>query len=332
MSKPRNIAVVGMGYWGKNLVRNMTELGALHTVCDQDATKGDTIRQEYPGVAFSTDLPAILESPEIHGVVLATPAEQHYEMAKAALLAGKDVFVEKPLSLEVAQAEELRDLADSDQRILMVGHLLEYHPAVRKLKELVDAGELGKVQYVYSNRLNLGKIRWEENVLWSFAPHDISVMILLLGGEPQSVSAKGAAYVNHKIADITVTTLDFPDDVRGHIFVSWLNPYKEQKLVVVGSHKMAEFDDRAENKLVLYPHRIEWHNQRPVPVKAEGEPVPIDDAEPLRLECQHFLDCMATRQRPQTDGANGVRVLKVLDACQRSLDASGTAVSIAASA
>ena len=330
MTSPPNIAVAGMGYWGKNLVRNFHALGALHTVCDSDTSRGDVVRGQYPDAHFTADFASVLASTDITGIALATPAERHYDMARAALLAGKDVFVEKPLALELAHAEELTALADDRQAILRVGHLLEYHPAVRKLKEIVDSGELGKVHYVYSNRLSLGKIRWEENVLWSFAPHDISVMILLLGAEPRTVAATGAAYVNQQIADVTVTTIEFPGDVKGHIFVSWLNPYKEQKLVVVGSDKMAEFNDTAAHKLVVYPHKIEWRHQRPVPVKAEGEPVPVDAAEPLRVECQHFLDCIATRQRPQTDGANGIRVLKVLAGCQRSLDAGGAPVSLSA--
>lgn len=332
MSASRNIAVVGMGYWGKNLVRNFDALGALRTVCDADASRASALSQDYPSVSFEPDFARVLADPEVAGVVISTPAEQHYEMGRAALAAGKDVFIEKPLALEVAHAEELCALAGNSDRILMVGHLLEYHPAVRELKRIVDSGELGKVQYVYSNRLNLGKIRWEENVLWSFAPHDISVMILLLGAEPTRVTATGSAYVNQKIADITVTTIEFPSDIKGHIFVSWLNPIKEQRFVVVGSDKMAEFNDTSPNKLLLYPHKIEWRNQRPVPVKAEGEPVAIDETEPLRMECAQFLESIATRQPPQTDGANGVRVLKVLAACQESLDAGGQPVDMSSAA
>jgi len=203
----------------------------------------------------------------------------------------------------------------------MVGHLLRYHPAVHKIKELVDGGSLGKLQYLYSNRLNLGKFRTEENILWSFAPHDISVILHLLGERPTDVQAHGANYLHPDRADVTVTVLRFASGVSGHIFVSWLHPYKEQKLVVVGDRGMAVFDDVVkERKLTLYQHSVEWVDRVPVPRREDAKEVAFPAEEPLRLECQHFLDCVTSRRQPWTDGAEGLAVLEVLAACQRSLD------------
>ena len=205
----------------------------------------------------------------------------------------------------------------------MVGHILQYHPAVIKLKELIDSGELGKIQYLYSNRLNIGKIRAEENILWSFAPHDISVILMLLGEVPDTVYATGGSYLQHQIPDTTLTSLDFPSGVRAHIFVSWLHPFKEQKLVVVGEKKMAVFDDMSKEKLVLYPHKIQWLQRIPVAAKAEALVVPVEMKEPLKVECEHFLECIIRGHTPRTDGNEGLRVFKVLQASQNSLDQNG---------
>jgi UDP-2-acetamido-3-amino-2,3-dideoxy-glucuronate N-acetyltransferase len=243
----------------------------------------------------------------------------HHELAKAALKAGKDVLVEKPLSIDVRHGEELVRLAREKGRILMVGHILRYHPAVLKLQQLVQDGALGKINYVYSHRLNIGKIRTEENILWSFAPHDISVILSLLNEMPNRVTCRGGASLNEGVFDVTLSHFDFPSGVQAHVFVSWLHPFKEQRLVVVGSEKMAVFDDTAEHKLILYPHKVEWRNRIPTAVKAEGEIVPLEEREPLRAECQHFLSCVESRKSPVSDGAEGLRVLRILDACQSAL-------------
>lgn len=321
----RNIAVIGCGYWGKNLVRNFAELGALHTVCDADPERVQHFKSLYPWVKTETDYSQVLQNGEILGIAIAAPAALHYSMAKQALLAGKDVFVEKPLALRVEEGQELVELAEEKGRVLMVGHLLEYHPAVIKLKELVDKGELGKIQYIYSNRLNLGKFRTEENILWSFAPHDISVILLLLGGEmPLEVSAHGGYYLHQDIADVTLTTMNFKDGVRAHIFVSWLHPFKEQRLVVVGDKKMAEFDDtNPTDKLRLYAHNIEWIERLPVPCPKEAEVVKVHLQEPLSIECEDFLECMESRQKPRVDGHKGLQVLEILSSCQKSLEQGG---------
>lgn len=318
------IAVVGHGYWGKNLARNFHQLGALAAVCDADASRCTVITEQYPEVEFLTEYDSLLDRDDLHAVAIATPAATHYELVKRALQAGKDVFVEKPLALTVAQGAELVQLARAQGRILMVGHLLRYHPAVTQLKRLVDSGALGKLYYLYSNRLNLGRFRTEENILWSFAPHDVSVMLYLLNEMPERVAAHGGNYLHPHIADTTITTLAFPSGVQGHIFVSWLHPYKEHRLVVVGSEGMAIFaDTEPEHKLRILRQPVEWRERMPVPRLSEAEPVPFEPVEPLRVECQHFLECLATRRTPYTDGEEALRVLQVLEACQQSLNQRG---------
>ena len=320
--KKASIAVVGSGYWGKNLVRNYFQLGALKLICDKNETILSAFKQQYPGVEICLAFNDLLSNDQIEGVVISSPAETHFSLAREALLSGKHVYVEKPLALDRAEGRALIDLAEKQKRILMVGHLLQYHPVFVKLKELASSGELGRINYIYSNRLNLGKIRREENILWSFAPHDISMILALAQEEPEHVYATGGNYLHKKIADVTTTHLEFPSGLRAHIFVSWLHPFKEQKLVVVGDKKMAVFDDTRpwEDKLLLYPHQINWENNVPIPQKSEAEKLDIPQAEPLRLECEAFLDCISSGHQPFTDGREGLRVLKVLNAAQRALD------------
>ena len=330
MNHPINVAVVGVGYWGRNVARNFHELGSLTALCDADRAAEDRCRAQYPDVTFHRDYRAVLDDPLIAAVALATPAVTHHEMARAALDAGKDVLVEKPLSIEVQHGEELVERAAAKGRVLMVGHVLRYHPAIIALQRLIRDGALGRIHVLYSNRLNIGKIRTEENILWSFAPHDISVMLSLLDETPARVFCQGGAYVNPQTVDVTMSHFEFASGVQGHILVSWLHPIKEQKLVVVGSESMAVFDDTAEHKLVLYRHRVEWRNRLPTAVKAQGEAVPLEAVEPLKAECRHFLDCVQNGTTPLTDGAEGLRVLRVLDACQRSLLAGGVVTEPAA--
>jgi UDP-2-acetamido-3-amino-2,3-dideoxy-glucuronate N-acetyltransferase len=320
-----------MGAWGRNLVRNFHQLGVLDVVSDSSDAAEALCTREYPNLRFVRNYRSVLSDDSITAVAIATPAVTHFEVAKAALEAGKDVFVEKPLSVDVAQGQRLVRIAEDKGRVLMVGHILRYHPAVIKLHELIQRGALGKIHYVYSTRLNIGKIRTEENILWSFAPHDISVILALLNETPTKVSCQGGAYLNSNLYDVTMSQFEFASGVRGHIFVSWLHPVKEQKLVVVGSEQMAVFDDTADQKLTLYPHKVEWRNRIPTAVKAEGQAVEIAAGEPLRQECQHFIDCIATRSRPVTDGHEGLRVLSILDACQRSLFG-GSAIQLTAAA
>ena len=316
------ISVIGSGYWGKNLVRNFHALNALHSICDSNPDTLSLFKKDYPDVECISSFSEVINNPDISGVAIATPAMTHATLAKEALLAGKDVYVEKPLCLSEKEGRELNRIAEEEGRILMIGHLLWYHPLVLKLKELIDAGELGRIQYIYSNRLNLGKLRREENVLWSFAPHDISVILGITGEMPATVCAQGGNFLHQQIADTTVTLLDFPSGTRAHIFVSWLHPFKEQKLVVVGDKQMAVFNDTApwEEKLQLYSHTVKWEGNIPVADRAEAVMVHVEQQEPLRAECAHFLECIAKRTRPRTDGEEGLRVLTVLNCCQESLE------------
>jgi UDP-2-acetamido-3-amino-2,3-dideoxy-glucuronate N-acetyltransferase len=321
------IAVVGCGYWGKNLVRNFAQLKALRWICDEDRAVLKALRPVFSQARATTSFQDILDAADVRGVVIATPASQHYTQAKAAILARKDVFIEKPLALHYDQGQELVDLAESRGVILMVGHVLEYHPAVALLRDVVSRGELGRVLYIYSNRLNLGKVRQVENILWSFAPHDIAVICSLAGAAPRTVRAFGSSYLQTGVEDVTVTNLDFDGGLHAHIFVSWLHPYKEQKLVVVGDRKMAVFDDAArEGKLKIYDKGIDWRSGVPVPRQTSETTLFVDETEPLRLECLHFLASMHSRIPPLTDGPSALRVLRVLEASQSSLERAGAAV------
>jgi len=315
------IAVIGCGYWGRNLVRNFHQLGVLAAVVDATPAGRALAQSIAPGVVTTADVQDALQS-SMDGIVIATPAETHHELVSRALKAGKDVFVEKPLALTYEQGMALLDSSNAAGRILMVGHVLEYHPAIRALDDLVHSGELGQLQYMYSTRLSLGKIRREENILWSFAPHDVAIMLRFAGHLPLQVSACGGSYLQPNIADVTVTNLLFPDGVRAHIHVSWLHPFKEQRLVIVGSRRMATFDDVAK-QLLVYDQRVEFKDGEAVPIKGAGQSVAFAPDEPLRLECMAFLDAIATRRPPRTDGESGVRVLKVLGAAQRSLEMNG---------
>ncbi len=324
-----DLALIGGGYWGKNLARNFLQLGALHTVCDVSEETLASYNSEYIAVKRSNNIESVLNDPEITKVAIATPALTHFNIAHSALIAGKDVYVEKPLCVDTSEAEELIRLARTSGRILMVGHLLQYHPHVEKLIELVHEGQLGRLHYITSNRLNLGKVRQEENALWSFAPHDVSVILGLAGGLPEEVVCHGASYLTIGIADTTLTQLKFASGLRAHVYVSWLNPFKEQKLTVVGSNGMAVFDDTKswDEKLILFRDYLTWtEGNFPNVKKQHGEPIIVPQTEPLQNECAHFLSVCSDRNRPKTDGAEGLRVLQVLKAAQKSLDNNGRGI------
>lgn len=329
MDQKRFIAQIGLGYWGKNILRNLYELDVLHTICDSDQHTLAEKKKQFSDLNYTTSFDDIINNPDIKAVVISTPAVTHHQLIKRSLLAGKDVYVEKPLALTVKEGQEVVAISEKEKRVLMVGHILQYHPAVEKLKEIISSGELGRIQYIYSNRLNIGKLRTEENILWSFAPHDISVILMLLGEEPVKVMAVGGDYLNKGVYDTTLTTLEFKNGVKGHIFVSWLHPFKEQKLVVVGSKAMAVFDDVSNEKLFLYPHKIEWIDGKiPVAEKANYQVVPIKAGEPLKLELSHFVECIMHRKRPRTDGHEGLRVLKILEAAEMSIASSSINIRI----
>jgi predicted dehydrogenase len=331
------IAVVGTGDWGANLIRNFASMrGArLTALCDADPKRLAASAQRYPEARAVEDADRLAVAPDVQAVVVAASAVSHYPLAKAMLEAGKDVYVEKPLTLEVAHAEELVRLAKKHDRILMVGHLLLHHPAVRFLKGMVERGELGQLHYVYSQRVNLGKVRRDENALWSFAPHDLSVILHLLDAEPIDVVARGSAFLQEGVEDVVFVDMRFPDRRLAHLHVSWLDPHKIRKFTVVGSQKMVVFDDmEASEKIRIYDKGVDRAGQvvsygDALTVRSGDILIPrISLQEPLRLECQHFVECVRERKRPLTDGEDGLRVVRVLAAAQASLEAGGAPVAL----
>jgi len=335
-----NIGVIGCGYWGPNLIRNFNELSDsnLLAICDLDESKLDKMKRRYPHVKTFKDYHDLLRDSLLEAVVVATPAFTHYPVVKECILAGKDTFVEKPLTLKVEEGREILEVARRKRKILMVGHLLEYHPAINKLKEYIDKGELGDIYYIYSQRVNLGKIKVEENALFSFAPHDISVILYLLGKEPEEVSAQGRSYLQNDVEDVVFITLYFPKKVLAHIHVSWLDPHKIRKMTIVGSKKMAVFDDmETANKLILYDRGVKRVNNNhhynffgeALSLRFGDIHIPrINSGEPLNLECQHFLDCIKNKRKPKSDGQDGLKVVKILEAAQKSLKRCGKTIKI----
>jgi UDP-2-acetamido-3-amino-2,3-dideoxy-glucuronate N-acetyltransferase len=326
----QKLAVIGVGNWGQNLLRNFCALlGEKRVIaCDKDSQRLQKVQRQYPRLGVATDPLEVLHNPQVEAVAIATPAITHYELARQALTAGKHTFVEKPLALRAAEAEELIALAEKDKRVLIVDHLLEYHPVVEQLKQLIDNGELGELFYLYSQRLNFGVVRTEENALWSLGPHDISVMLFLLGREPKRVWAYGACYLQEGMEDVIFACLEFPQAITAHLHLSWLNPVKVRKLVVIGSQKMAVFDDAASQKLILFDKRA-TKGRNGFVLQDEGtHPVSLEAAEePLRAVCKHFLNCIESGERPRSDGQDGLRVLRVLEAVQHSLAKGGQRVS-----
>ena len=316
------LAVLGCGRWGFNHVRTAFNLfgDKLALVADSNPAAAERIGKISPSIHFTTDPEDVFGSPAINGVIVATPAETHYAIARKLLEAGKNVLVEKPITLELDEAAELVRLASEKNLKLMVGHVLMYHPAVLKLKELVDAGKIGRLQYIYSNRLNFGTVRTEENILWSFAPHDISIIQFLTGSKPDSVYARGAAFLQHNIEDSTITYLSFPGNVHAHIFVSWLHPFKEQRLVVIGDKGMIVFEDSAPaDKLKFYPKGFTAQNGTIQKFDGDFEIIPHGEGQPLAEEQLHFARCVADDLQPLTNGKHALEVLEVLKLAEKSM-------------
>lgn len=319
------VAVIGAGHWGRNLLRNFAALDALAAFYDSDPANLETARQSYPTARACPDFDAILADPIIDAVVIATPAATHGALTQQALRAGKHVFVEKPLCLDLAEGREIEALAKSSKRTLMVGHLLLYHPAFIALQAFIAQGRIGTLRYIYSNRTSLGRIRREENAFWSFAPHDLSMILALVHDMPTQVVCAGSGWLLPNVADTTLTHLTFAQNLQAHVFVSWLHPYKEHRMVVVGSEGMVVFDDvqPGAGKLAFYPHKVGWDGNLPSLDRAQAQPIPYDADEPLAQECRHFLDCLRTGAAPRSDAKQARQVLAILDAGQRSLVAGG---------
>jgi predicted dehydrogenase len=330
VSRPLSIGIVGLGYWGPNLARNFAAIAGAEVtyLCDADEAARARVSRTLPAARATADLGELLAAPDLDAIVLATPVPTHGELAVRVLEAGKHCFVEKPLAVSSADAERAVAAADEAGRLLMVGHLLEYHPAVRKLKGLVASGELGdEIYYIYGNRLNLGKLRADENALWSLGAHDVSVVLYLADEEPVEVEAHGASYVRNGVEDVVFCFMRFPSGLTAHLHLSWLDPHKERRFTVVGSQKMATFDDmELERKLTVYDKGFDEDS------RTYGEYITrsgdvfsprVPNVEPLRVECEHFIDAIRSGRPPRSDGASGLRVVRVLERLQQSLDASG---------
>jgi predicted dehydrogenase len=323
------VGVAGLGYWGPNLARNFAAIEGceLAWCCDGSAEARERWAPAFPRTRFTGELEDLLADPDLDAVVLATPVPTHGALAERVLRAGKHCFVEKPLAQSVAEAERAVATAEETGLTLMVGHLLEYHPGVAKLKEIADAGELGRIHYIYSNRLNLGKLRADENALWSLGAHDVSVLLHLAGEEPYELSARGESYMQPGIEDVVFGYLRFPSGLAAHLHLSWLDPHKERRFTVVGSRRMATFDDMdLERKVTVYDKGFDER-----PGSSYGEYITragdiyspaIANREPLRLECEHFVACLREGRRPASDGASGLRVVRVLEGLQAELEAS----------
>ncbi len=309
------IGIIGTGYWGKNLLRNMNNLNVLHGFYEENKKTREKISLLYKNVKAYKSLEAFLNDKNIKAVCIATPAVTHAEIGFKALKAGKHVFIEKPMCLYIQEGEKLIELANKLDLKIMVGHLLLYHPAFKALSKYVKENKLGKLRYLYSSRLSLGKFRKEENALWSFAPHDISMILNLVEEIPIEVNAFGGNYLNDNIADTTITTLKFHNNIRAHIFVSWLHPYKDQRLVVIGDKAMAVFQDSVigSEKLMIYKHKAKWDGELPLIEKALGKAIPYDEKiEPLKAECEAFINLVKYNKAVPSDANEGLSVLKVL--------------------
>lgn len=324
------VCLYGAGRWGRNLARCFHQLGVAAAVVDPSAACRQFIEDEYgiPTFAIDSEMPESLAQ-EINAVAIATPAATHTYLAMRAMDLGRDVFVEKPMALDLDDAKKLQTEAKRRGRLLMTGHILLYHPAIKRLKQLIKSDELGDIRYIYSNRLNLGTVRTEENILWSFAPHDIAVILHLMESLPTRVQATGGSWLQPGIKDVTVTHLDFPHGKKAHVFVSWLHPFKEQKLVVVGSRKMAVFDDlRLDAQLIIRDAGIDVDESGLTSKRSgEEEVIALPSCEPLLEECLHFVTCCASREAPLTDGEHGVQVMRVLSQAERSLAFNDDAIS-----
>ncbi len=327
-----SVGLVGLGYWGPNLARNFAALPEceLAWCCDADAERRERFAGQFPSARFTDDLDELLGDPALDAVVLATPVPTHASLAVAVLEAGKHCFVEKPLAQSVADAELAVAAAAAAGRALMVGHLLEYHPGVLMLKEIVDSGELGELRYIYGNRLNLGQLRADENALWSLGAHDVSVVLALAGEEPYELSARGESYMREGIEDVVFGFMRFPSGLAAHLHLSWLDPHKERRFTVVGAKRMATFDDmEVERKVTIYDKGFDEKSNSYIARAGEIRSPLVPKTEPLALECRHFIECVRDGVRPRSDGESGLRVVRVLEGLQAELDSSRRSAAVA---
>ena len=315
----KKVCVVGAGRWGKNHIKTLMGLGALGGVVESDAKTRAELQSVYPDLRLFDSVESALQN-NFDGYTVATPAETHFDVAKRIIEAGRHVLVEKPITLTAADARALKTLADQKGVNLMVGHVLLFHPAILKIKELLDEGKLGKLQYLYSNRLNLGTVRTEENILWSFAPHDIAIFQYFIEDLPETITSRGGAFVQPHIHDSTMTVLEYPHNIVGHIFVSWLHPFKEQRLVIIGSKGMVSFDDSTQGKeLFFYEKGIDWIQGEPVKRDGPSEVIPYQGEPPLTAELHYFVDHLDGSPVTIAGSQNAVDVLEILEKASEAL-------------
>jgi len=331
------VAVIGGGGWGRNHIRNFSEISSsrLKTICDLNEKVLAAHKAAHKSVEVTTDAGRVFADPEVQAVIISTDAPSHYRLARQALDAGKHVLVEKPMTLAPADAEDLVKRADAAKRVLMVGHLLEYHPCVLQLKDMVDKGQLGALRYMYCQRVNLGVLRKDENAWWSLAPHDVSIILYIFQAEPVTVTAQGQSYLQKGVEDVVFAQLKFADGRMAHIHVSWFDPHKIRKVTLVGSDKMATFDDMdASEKVRVYDKGVDVAGSvvgydQSLSIRSGDILIPkMPGGEPLRIECLHFLECIEKGKTPRSDARDGLRVVRVLDAATRSLKAGGAPVSL----
>jgi predicted dehydrogenase len=334
-SAPVSVGVVGLGYWGPNLARNFDRLNEteLRWICDGSEEARERWAAQFPKARVAADIDELLADPDLDAVVIATPVPLHADLAQRTLAAGKHCFVEKPLAQSVADAEQVVEAARDAGKVLMVGHLLEYHPGLRKLSDIALSGDLGDIRYIYGNRLNLGKLRPDENALWSLGAHDVSVVLSLAGGEePAELHAFGESYMQPGVEDVVFCILRFPSGLMAHLHLSWLDPHKERRFTVVGSQKMATFDDMAlDQKLAVYDKGFDpTYRSYGEYITRSGDvwSPSVSNEEPLRIECRHFAECIRQGSEPVSDGASGVRVVRVLEGLQRSLEETSRAAAV----
>jgi len=320
MQSQYKICVIGAGYWGKNHIATLNELGLLGGIVDSDQSLLENFQNKYPSVKTFVNINEVIKE-NFDGFTIATPVKTHYEIAKYLIEHGKHVLVEKPITINVQEAKELKILADKQNVNLMVGHVLLFHPAIQKIKELIDSGKIGKLQYIYSNRLNLGTVRTEENILWSFAPHDISIFQYFIKKRPTEIVSRGGKFLQNNIHDITMTVLTYPDNVVGHIFVSWLHPFKEHRLIVIGSKGMLSFEDSSNNKeLLFYEKGIDWIHGKPVKREGNTENIQYEKVLPLTNELRYFTDHLDGSPIKTANSQSAIEVMIILEKASQQLE------------
>ncbi len=324
--KKVNLAVIGCGLWGPNLIRNFSQIGKVSIVCDLDKNKLENIKKQYPDTKTTWNYGDLLKDNEIAAIIIATPVATHFQLAKQALESGKHVFIEKPLTASSKEAEELFKLAKTKNLVLMVDHTFQYSPAINKIKEIISSGELGKIHYLHADWLSLGRLQPEVNVIWDLAVHVFSTLNYILGKKPTSLNVKAQAYFREILEEVAFVSLNFPDTIKAFVKVSWTEPEKTRKIIIVGNKKMLVYNMLDKEQIKIYNKSVNINKDNITYLDEGYEPVAFDDIEPLKLSCSHFLDCIKNNKQPLTDGENGLEIVKILEATNESIKNNGSEV------